>query len=73
MIYRCDMQKFKIFYFWRSDLLGNKIKGFIQECIDEAIDLAQESEMFEAERDEATTGATGLPPQKKKHCDDSVF
>lgn len=55
------MQKFKIFYSWQSDLPGNKTKNFIRECIDEAIDLAQESEAFEAERDEATTGTTGSP------------
>lgn len=55
------MQKFKIFYSWQSDLPGNKTKNFIRECIDEAIDLAQESEAIEAERDEATTGTTGSP------------
>ena len=43
------MQKFKIFYSWQSDLPGNKTKNFIRECIDEAIDLAQETEAFEAE------------------------
>lgn len=55
------MQKFKIFYSWQLDLPGNKTKNFIRECIDEAIDLAQESEAFEAERDEATTGTIGSP------------
>lgn len=55
------MQKFKIFYSWQSDLPGNKSRNFICECIDEAIDLAQESEAIEAERDEATTGMTGSP------------
>ena len=55
------MQKFKIFYSWQSDLPGNKTKNFIRECIDEAIDVAQESEAIEAERDEATTGTTGSP------------
>lgn len=55
------MQKFKIFYSWQSDLPGNKTKNFIRECIDKAIDLAQESEAIEAERDEATTGTTGSP------------
>ena len=55
------MGKFKIFYSWQSDLPGNKTRNFIRECIDEAIDLAQESEAIEAERDEATTGITGSP------------
>lgn len=55
------MQKFKIFYSWQSDLPGNKTRNFIRECIDEAIDLAQESETVEAERDEATAGTTGSP------------
>lgn len=55
------MQKFKMFYSWQSDLPGNKTRNFIRECIDEAIDLAQESETVEAERDEATTGTTGSP------------
>lgn len=55
------MKKFKIFYSWQSDLPGNKTKNFIRECIDEAIDLAQESEAIEAERDEATKGITGSP------------
>lgn len=55
------MEKFKIFYSWQSDLPGNKTRNFIRECIDEAIDLAQESEAVEAERDEATTGMTGSP------------
>lgn len=55
------MQKFKIFYSWQSDLPGNKTRNFIRECIDEAIDLAQESEAIEAERDEATMGTTGSP------------
>ena len=55
------MDKFKIFYSWQSDLPGNKTRSFIRECIDEAIDLAKESETIEAERDEATTGVTGSP------------
>lgn len=55
------MQKFKIFYSWQSDLPGNRTRNFIRECIDKAIDLAQESEAIEAERDEATTGTTGSP------------
>lgn len=55
------MQKFKIFYSWQSDLPRNKTRNFIRECIDEAIDLAQESEAVEAERDEATMGTTGSP------------
>ncbi len=55
------MEKFKIFYSWQSDLPGSKTRNFIRECIDEAIDLAQESEAVEAERDEATTGMTGSP------------
>lgn len=55
------MQFFKIFYSWQSDLPGSKTRNFIRECIDEAIDLAQESEAVEAVRDEATTGATGSP------------
>lgn len=40
---------------------GNKTRNFIRECIDEVIDLAQESEAVEAERDEATMGTTGFP------------
>ena len=55
------MQKFKIFYSWQSDLPGNRTRSFIRECIDEAIELAQESETVEAERDEATKGVTGSP------------
>lgn len=52
---------FKIFYSWQSDLPGSKTRNFIRECIDEAIDLAQESAAVEAERDEATIGTTGSP------------
>lgn len=55
------MQTFKIFYSWQSDLPGSKTRSFIRECIDEAIDLAQETEAIEAERDEATSGTTGSP------------
>lgn len=55
------MRKFKIFYSWQSDLPGNKTRYFIRGCIDEAIDLAEESEAIDAERDEATTGMTGSP------------
>lgn len=55
------MKKFKIFYSWQSDLPGNTTRNFIRNCIDEAIDLAQESEAIEAERDEATKGTTGSP------------
>lgn len=55
------MKKFKIFYSWQSDLPGNKTRNFIRGCIDEAIDLAEESETIEAERDEATSGMTGSP------------
>lgn len=43
------MQTFKIFYSWQSDLPGNKTRNFIRECIDRAINLAQESETIEAE------------------------
>lgn len=55
------MEKFKIFYSWQSDLPKNKTRNFIRRCIDEAIDLAEESEAIDAERDEATTGVTGSP------------
>lgn len=55
------MNNFKIFYSWQSDLPGNKTRNFIRDCIDEAIDLAEESEAIEAERDEATKGMTGSP------------
>lgn len=55
------MGKFKIFYSWQSDLPKNKTRNFIRRCIDEAIDLAEESEAIDAERDEATTGVTGSP------------
>lgn len=55
------MEKFKIFYSWQSDLPGSRTRNFIRECIDDAIDLAQESETIEAERDEATIGTTGSP------------
>ncbi|MBQ4624130.1 MAG: hypothetical protein IJB51_06270 [Clostridia bacterium] len=55
------MGTFKIFYSWQSDLPANKTRNFIRECIDEAIDLAEESEAIEAERDEATKGTTGSP------------
>lgn len=55
------MEKFKIFYSWQSDLPGSKTRNFIRECIDEAINLAQESEAVEAVRDEATSGMTGSP------------
>lgn len=61
MLERCSMRKFKIFYSWQSDLPGNRTRNFIRECIDEAIDLAQETEAIEAERDEATKGTTGSP------------
>ena len=55
------MRKFKIFYSWQSDLPRNKTRNFIRDCIDEAIDLAEESEAIEAERDEATKDTTGSP------------
>lgn len=55
------MQIFKIFYSWQTDLPGSKTRSFIRECIDKAIDLAQETETIEAVRDEATTGTTGSP------------
>lgn len=55
------MKKFKIFYSWQSDLPGNKTRNFIRDCIDEAIELAEESETIEAERDEATKDTTGSP------------
>ena len=55
------MEKFKIFYSWQSDLPNNKTKSFIRSCIDEAIDLALDSEAIEAERDEATLNTTGAP------------
>lgn len=69
------MQTFKIFYSWQSDLPGNKTRNFIRECIDRAINLAQESETIEAERDEATLGVTGSPDivatlfSKIENCD----
>lgn len=59
--WRNEMRKFKIFYSWQSDLPGNKTRNFIRDCIDEAIDLAEESEAIEAERDEATKDTTGSP------------
>lgn len=52
---------FTIFYSWQSDLPSKKTRRFIRECIDEAIDLAQDSGTIEAEREEATTGTTGSP------------
>lgn len=55
------MPTFKIFYSWQSDLPGNRTRYFIRDCLDEAIDLAEESEAIEAERDEATKGMTGSP------------
>lgn len=55
------MGKFKIFYSWQSDLPGSKTRNFIRECIDEAIELAEETEAIDAERDEATKGVTGSP------------
>lgn len=55
------MQKYRVFYSWQSDLPGSRTRSFIRECIDKAIDLAQETEAIEAERDEATTGVTGSP------------
>ncbi len=55
------MGKFKIFYSWQSDLPRSKARNFIRECIDEAIELAEESEAIDAERDEATKGTTGSP------------
>ena len=55
------MRKFKIFYSWQSDLPGNKTRNFIRSCIDDAIELAEETEAIEADRDEATLGMTGSP------------
>ena len=55
------MRKFKIFYSWQSDLPGSQTRNIIRDCIDEAIDLAEESEAIEAERDEATKDTTGSP------------
>ena len=63
-----SMQKFKIFYSWQSDLPGNKTRNFKRECINVAIDLVQESEAIEAERDEATMGTTG-----SRYCSDAFF
>ena len=45
------MNKFKIFYSWQSDLPKDQTRNFIRKCIDEAIDLAEESEAIEAVRD----------------------
>lgn len=55
------MPNFKIFYSWQSDLSKSKTRYFIRKCIDEAIDMAEESEAIDAERDEATIGTTGSP------------
>jgi hypothetical protein len=55
------MARFRIFYSWQSDLAGSKTRNFIRGCIDEAIELAEESEAIEAQRDEATSGTTGSP------------
>ena len=52
---------FKIFYSWQSDLQNNKTRAFIRDCINDAIDLAQDTEAIEAVRDEATLGVTGSP------------
>lgn len=50
---------FKIFYSWQSEI--KKTRYFIRECIDLAIELARESEAFEALRDEATKDVPGSP------------
>lgn len=55
------MAKFKIFYSWQSDLPKDKTRDFIRGCIDNAVNLANESETIEASRDEATKGLTGSP------------
>ena len=52
---------FKIFYSWQSDLPSSKTRSFIKSCINEAIDLAKDTEAIEAERDEATLRTTGSP------------
>lgn len=52
---------FKLFYSWQSDLPSSKTRSYIRDCIDKAIDLAQETEAIDAERDEATQGTTGSP------------
>jgi hypothetical protein len=52
---------FKIFYSWESDLPSSKNNAFIRGCIDRAIELAEEAETIEAERDESTKDLTGSP------------
>ena len=52
---------FKIFYSWESDLPSSKNNAFIRGCIDKAIELAEEAETIEAERDESTKDLTGSP------------
>ena len=52
---------FRVFFSWQSDLNKNQTLYFIREAIDEAIKLAKETELIEAERDEATQGKTGSP------------
>ena len=42
------MGKFKIFYSWQSDLPSSKTRNLIRDSIDEAIELAEESEAIEA-------------------------
>lgn len=54
-----NANKFTLFYSWQSDY--SKTRYFIRDCIDEAIDLAQEAMAIEAERDEATKNTTGSP------------
>lgn len=52
---------FKIFYSWESELPGSKNSAFIRDCINKAIELADNAETIEAERDEATKDLPGSP------------
>ena len=52
---------FKVFYSWESELPSSKNSAFIRDCINKAIELAENTETIEAERDEATKDLTGSP------------
>ena len=75
------MAKFRIFYSWQSDRLGNLCRGLIRRAIDDAkAQIEDELEILDAARDEIlidqdTQGTAGSPSvadtilQKIRECD----
>lgn len=49
----------KVFYSWQSDLPNNTTRGFLQDCIDAAVNNLKDTVAIEADRD--TKGTLGSP------------